>query len=925
MKPTEEKQFGVSDDFVWTEHIQESNTSNPSQELMIRRLYILCCIAFAYNDRCSYPCHLMLCEIIDKYTASSRECIEILNSFGIITSKDTHQRHVAQVSEQKLDNRVQWKEDSFITVSVDNIDKLSSYSAVSSQQDCRSFHGTSVQGNESLPGTCKLNDSEYVPFYTSSLASSAGYRLQVIPVGTGNSSFYRALVAHFNHDLKVCDRDSVGLPSVSTRDLQSLENRLSEAVSKSIVSKCFDSIEHFEQLDEGTSNVLLNEGCEFLDFQHRFEHVQNEHQPVGSAEIMVASLTLNCIIKLFVKVNDYYVQISSYGDDYEHLHNGPVVNLLKEDDVYKLLVTEEWKSDTTSLITMERVRHGIFNEMPYLNCDPNTNNCNSNGLLWHFPRKQQGKDVSDNSQGRKRQARKIPKQKVDDFYFMNIDFEAGGKTVCNANDLSQANFVVSQTEREERDKLHKMLFSYILQKYTANETESTVKLPGIKAFMMNEEPQTPEQSSLYYIAVFDEPADSRGTMLKVLDYLHSLLQRWVAQYFYFLHAKEVHVVFDDPKRNGLSPKDIERLRRDKIQRSVGGEGKCDKIELGGSLPRNWQKFLTDRKQKRSLVSLLSDLFIIMGEKLPPGQSLTVAGGFDNDRRDHAYTVAGGKVSLAENYISNHEEADSRVWLHCERTLCTNVVIYSPDTDVYWVGLPLVNSNKEIYVHLKSKAYDNLYIHMNTLTSVISSDIQLQRIPEKDVMKILQVLYIVSGCDYVSYFRGLGKKAFLDAFCKNAEFIAGMETFTPGKMHETDGNLRDLGLLAFYRLIGSVYFYKHAVAFGHDNPKDLFLSLQNENISALAKHKAFLSHIRQKVWARIDIESGLMPSDEALQYHWYRCCWVSHLWSQANNNIVSLLPMNDWGWMDRDGMLDIVWDTDENLKCVEHFVSLLNQI
>ncbi|XP_070574571.1 uncharacterized protein [Ptychodera flava] len=816
MKPTEEKQFGVSDDFVWTEHIQESNTSNPSQELMIRRLYILCCIAFAYNDRCSYPCHLMLCEIIDKYTASSRECIEILNSFGIITSKDTHQRHVAQVSEQKLDNRVQWKEDSFITVSVDNIDKLSSYSAVSSQQDCRSFHGTSVQGNESLPGTCKLNDSEYVPFYTSSLASSAGYRLQVIPVGTGNSSFYRALVAHFNHDLKVCDRDSVGLPSVSTRDLQSLENRLSEAVSKSIVSKCFDSIEHFEQLDEGTSNVLLNEGCEFLDFQHRFEHVQNEHQPVGSAEIMVASLTLNCIIKLFVKVNDYYVQISSYGDDYEHLHNGPVVNLLKEDDVYKLLVTEEWKSDTTSLITMER-------------------------------------------------------------------------------------------------------------KYTANETESTVKLPGIKAFMMNEEPQTPEQSSLYYIAVFDEPADSRGTMLKVLDYLHSLLQRWVAQYFYFLHAKEVHVVFDDPKRNGLSPKDIERLRRDKIQRSVGGEGKCDKIELGGSLPRNWQKFLTDRKQKRSLVSLLSDLFIIMGEKLPPGQSLTVAGGFDNDRRDHAYTVAGGKVSLAENYISNHEEADSRVWLHCERTLCTNVVIYSPDTDVYWVGLPLVNSNKEIYVHLKSKAYDNLYIHMNTLTSVISSDIQLQRIPEKDVMKILQVLYIVSGCDYVSYFRGLGKKAFLDAFCKNAEFIAGMETFTPGKMHETDGNLRDLGLLAFYRLIGSVYFYKHAVAFGHDNPKDLFLSLQNENISALAKHKAFLSHIRQKVWARIDIESGLMPSDEALQYHWYRCCWVSHLWSQANNNIVSLLPMNDWGWMDRDGMLDIVWDTDENLKCVEHFVSLLNQI
>ncbi|CAC5409863.1 unnamed protein product [Mytilus coruscus] len=63
--------------------------------------------------------------------------------------------------------------------------------------------------------------------------------------------------------------------------------------------------------------------------------------------------------------------------------------------------------------------------------------------------------------------------------------------------------------------------------------------------------------------------------------------------------------------------------------------------------------------------------------------------------------------------------------------------------------------------------------------------------------------IHGGCDFVLFFHGCGKKAFLDGFYHNAQFIA------------SDLNLSTLdetGLCSFYRLVASVYFAKHRPAF-----------------------------------------------------------------------------------------------------------------
>jgi hypothetical protein len=42
-----------------------------------------------------------------------------------------------------------------------------------------------------------------------------------------------------------------------------------------------------------------------------------------------------------------------------------------------------------------------------------------------------------------------------------------------------------------------------------------------------------------------------------------LFQRWVTRSQFQFKASEIHIIFDHPNRHGISPKDIERSRRDK--------------------------------------------------------------------------------------------------------------------------------------------------------------------------------------------------------------------------------------------------------------------------------------------------------------------------------------------------------------------------
>ena len=130
-----------------------------------------------------------------------------------------------------------------------------------------------------------------------------------------------------------------------------------------------------------------------------------------------------------------------------------------------------------------------------------------------------------------------------------------------------------------------------------------------------------------------------------------------------------------------------------------------------------------------------------------------------------------------------------------------------------------------------------------------------------------------------------------------------------------------GFLAFLRLVGTVYFKKHASGFDTPSPASHLLSFSNAS-NALLKHKQWISDIRQNIADRCTFDNSMLPSTEALYYHWQRSCWVLHMWAQSDQNHMVLEPITAYGWRLENDTLRVIWDTEENMRSVRERVGAL---
>ena len=143
-----------------------------------------------------------------------------------------------------------------------------------------------------------------------------------------------------------------------------------------------------------------------------------------------------------------------------------------------------------------------------------------------------------------------------------------------------------------------------------------------------------------------------------------------------------------------------------------------------------------------------------------------------------------------------------------------------------IGLPLQISNKNVIIQYRAKPGDVKCLHLQKFKDCLHRDPDLAGLVDKglDVCKIIQVIFICSGCDFVSYFVRLGKRSFFNTFFQYAAFICGLFTEnTEGLLSNTNLNEDDdLGLLAFYRFIGCVYFTAHRSCLNkYTSPVELF--------------------------------------------------------------------------------------------------------
>ena len=63
-------------------------------------LNIICCILFASDHTCQMPLHILISDIVDKFTNSSSECLKSLNKLGICCSKDSLKRYQTDIVEK---------------------------------------------------------------------------------------------------------------------------------------------------------------------------------------------------------------------------------------------------------------------------------------------------------------------------------------------------------------------------------------------------------------------------------------------------------------------------------------------------------------------------------------------------------------------------------------------------------------------------------------------------------------------------------------------------------------------------------------------------------------------------------------------------------------------------------------------------------
>ncbi len=268
--------------------------------------------------------------------------------------------------------------------------------------------------------------------------------------------------------------------------------------------------------------------------------------------------------------------------------------------------------------------------------------------------------------------------------------------------------------------------------------------------------------------------------------------------------------------------------------------------------------------------------------------LTSSQTFVSNAGEVAYCVSStGEILPSPRLWSNADEADLRVWLHCVHSTGTRKLVFSPDTDVYHVGLTVapVLSDSEIFVQVsKNLRKGSKFLHLNCLLQALQSDPDLHGVSPHLRSQALQSLYTCTGCDYVSFFVGMGKVSFLSTFFQYGSFIAG-GVDPPGSIGELSLDVDSHALLSFYRLVGCTYFRAHASAFELSSPVALYHSVPPCDI--LTRHESWLGIIRKTVWLRADTESKNIPSTKALKLHWSRCLWVVEMWKQAIQNEIDM--------------------------------------
>ena len=188
---------------------------------------------------------------------------------------------------------------------------------------------------------------------------------------------------------------------------------------------------------------------------------------------------------------------------------------------------------------------------------------------------------------------------------------------------------------------------------------------------------------------------------------------------------------NNPGQLENTPKFFEQKRRDESTTIVTGHT-CDDISETTRLPTKWREnVLHCRNSKRTLVRFLAQFMLKhMYTYLSSHQKFYVAGAFDGHLAHASWFVEGNNSPQPDPaYSCNAEETDTMLWLHVKGTNCSNVLVLSPDTDVYMIGLPLQCTHmKDIIVQISDiNSRELKLLYLKRLIAALCNDSDLANV------------------------------------------------------------------------------------------------------------------------------------------------------------------------------------------------------
>ena len=325
-----------------------------------------------------------------------------------------------------------------------------------------------------------------------------------------------------------------------------------------------------------------------------------------------------------------------------------------------------------------------------------------------------------------------------------------------------------------------------------------------------------------------------------MPYLRSVLQT----------AVRLDVIFDTYRTNSLKTSTREKR----------GKGVTCRVQGGGRLPLNWKLFLRSNRNKIEICQYIAKYI---------SSAVQIDGKYIICTIDNKI-IAYPEGDYSEIEPCNHEEADSRIFLHIKDSITRNKVstclIRTVDTDVVVLA-----------IHMASQTGINVFV-------AIGMGEHFRIIPAHSIAKklgttkskALLLFHSITGCDTTSYFNTKGKKTCWSAW-------DSFEDITPVfiKLTEDSKSTVDADIAVIERFVIRIYDKNSPILQINDARLNLF------------------AHKTRQI-------ENIPPTQGALIQHTLRAILQARIWYQMTSKTIQEANPTEFGWVKTDNSFKPRW-------------------